>query len=135
MVNLSQTPNQTPSSFRNNNKNNNNNNNNSRPWNPRHTTTRTPEKQKDSQVNVSFNSFLQNLIVKLGPNQSSQLIKLQEKLPTYFSIKGYTHCPKCITNMTPKLETDFIEATPKFLNYVLVDINGFAFTDFAREQA
>ena len=81
--------------------------------------------------------MLYKVVVTSDLNQSTQLIKLQEKLPTYCANNDYAYWPECITNMTPKVEADFIEAAPSILNYGAVDpvTNVFAFTDFLREQA
>ena len=120
--------NQTPSPSR---------NNNSRHRNPRTTTTaRTPEKQGFQGDDVS-ESVLYKVVLTSGPNQSIQLIKLQENLPKYCANNDYAYWPECITNMTPKVKADFIEAAPSILNYGAVDpvTNVFAFTDFLREQA
>ena len=123
---VNQTSNQTPSPSGNNN----------RARNPRTAASnRTPKKQ-GFQGDAPSDSILYKIVITSGANQSTQIIKLQQKLPTYCANNGYVHWPECITNMTPKVETDFIQTAPNILNYGALDANGnFNFTDFVREQA
>ena len=124
---VNQTPNQSPSPS--------GNNNNSKGRNTRNTTKNT--KKQAFQGDAPADSVLYKVVVTSGPNQSTQLIKLQEKLPTYCAKSDYAHWPECITNMAPKVEADFIKAPPSMLNYGAVDpvTNNFAFTNFLREEA
>ena len=124
---VNQTSNQTPSPS---------GNNKPRPRNPRSTTVnRTPKKQ-GFQGDAPSESILYKVVITSGANQSTQIIKLQQKLPTYCANNGYAHWPECITNMTPKVETDFVQTAPNILNYGALDANNnFNFTNFVREQA